>query len=426
MLLTGPTLVIYPLLSLMADQERRLMDRGFHPVTLRGGQSREERDALWKKLRSGESRFIIANPEALLTGAVMDKLGEIGIVHAVIDEAHCVSEWGESFRPAYREIGKILTAVKGPGGTPPLVTAFTATASARVLEKIEAYIFESPAHRIIGNPDRSNIRYAAQGCLLRNLAVRDLLKTALRPAVVFCSSRLGTENLARYLRQELAEEEVRFYHAGLNREEKADIETWFFRSNGGVLVSTCAYGMGVDKADIRTVIHRDCPPSVEAYLQESGRAGRDGRPSRAVLLWGPDDEQALGRAKTGEDRERLAGLLGYARDAAGCRRTALLRLLNYEGTADSPETGCCDVCGGTAQTRTREEPALLDFFRRNRRRYTLAEAAGILAGSEHTAWSYDDAKQAILLLLKGGRVRVLKNPLWKGKLTLPARKSGTP
>jgi ATP-dependent DNA helicase RecQ len=425
MLLAGPTLVIYPLLSLMADQERRLKERGFAPVLLRGGQSREERDAVWEKLRSGESRFIIANPETLLAGAVMDRLGDTGIAHIVIDEAHCVSEWGESFRPAYLEIGKILEALngKGPGETGPLVTAFTATASAPVLEKIEKYVFGSGARRIIGNPDRSNISYAAQGCLLRNLAVRDLLRTHQRPAIVFCSSRRGTENLARYLRNELEEREIRFYHAGLSREEKTEVEGWFFQSVEGVLVSTCAYGMGVDKANIRTVIHRDCPPSVEAYLQESGRAGRDGQPSRAVLLWGPDDEQAMRRAKTAANRERLAGLLSYTRDISGCRRAALLRLLNYGGTVDSPETACCDVCEGTARTRVREEPVLLDFFRRNRRRYTPGEAVKILAASEHTSWSEDEAKQAVTLLLRYNRLRILKNPLWKDKLTLPRRKS---
>jgi ATP-dependent DNA helicase RecQ len=423
MLLPGPTLVIYPLLSLMADQERRLRERGFAPVTLRGGQSRGERDAVWERLRSGESRFIIANPETLLTPAVTEKLKTLGILHIVIDEAHCVSEWGESFRPGYLEIGKILEAVHGPGRAAPLVTAFTATASAQVLEKIEKYIFGSGARRIIGNPDRGSIRYAAQGCLLRDLAVRDLLRTNARPAIVFCSSRPGTEKLARYLRNELDEREIRFYHAGLSREEKTGLEGWFFQSRGGVLVSTCAYGMGVDKADIRTVIHRDCPPSVEAYLQESGRAGRDGRPARAVLLWGPDDEQAARRARTTADRERLAGLLAYARNTSECRREALLRLLNYEGSGDSPETACCDVCEEKAQARTREEPVLLDFFRRNRRRYTLNEAVKVLTASEPITWSDSEAEQAVNLLLRDNKLRILKNPVWKDKLTLPRRKS---
>jgi ATP-dependent DNA helicase RecQ len=265
MLMEGPTLVIYPLLGLMADQERRLAERGFTPVILRGSQTKEERDDVWEKLRSGKSKFVIANPEVLLTPAVLARIKEAGIVHVVIDEAHCVSEWGESFRPAYLEIHKILEAVGAP-----LVTAFTATAGAAVLEKIETYIFGSGARRIVGNPDRKNISYTARGCILKNLAVRDLVLAKPRPAIVFCSSRSGTEQLAQYLRNETAEmgipwrRDIRFYHAGLGREEKKEIEGWFLRSQNAVLTATCAYGLGIDKPDIRTVIHRDCPPSVEA------------------------------------------------------------------------------------------------------------------------------------------------------------------
>ncbi|MCL2270953.1 MAG: RecQ family ATP-dependent DNA helicase, partial [Treponema sp.] len=298
MLIDGPTLVIYPILSLMADQQRRLHERGFAPVTLRGGQSKEERDEIWRKLESGESKFIIANPEVLLTPQVLSRFEKIKVVHIVIDEAHCVSEWGESFRPSYLEIHTIIKKVNAP-----LITAFTATASAPVLEKIRKYVFgELYAHQIVGNPDRPNIAYFAKGCIVRDMAVRDLLIQNSRPAIVFCSSRPGTENLSRYLRISLGEtgfdwhNEIRFYHAGLSREEKADVEKWFMGNSRAVLCATCAYGMGVDKADVRTVIHRDCAPSVEAYLQESGRAGRDGAQSKAFLLWGPDDWTSIRRA----------------------------------------------------------------------------------------------------------------------------------
>jgi ATP-dependent DNA helicase RecQ len=419
MLMEGPTLVIYPILSLMADQERRLRERGNSPVILRGGQTREERELVWEKLRTGESKFIIANPEVLLSPPVMSRIEKARIVHIVIDEAHCVSEWGESFRPAYLEINRIIAAAKAP-----IVTAFTATASDPVLKKIENQIFGGAgAHRIIGNPDRGNIRYSARGCMLRDLAVRDLLLAKPRPAIVFCSSRRGTEKLAGYLRDEICglgmswHREIRFYHAALSRGEKKDVEGWFLHNPEGVLLATCAFGMGIDKADIRTVIHRDCPPSVEAYLQESGRAGRDGKQSGAVLLWGPEDERRLKRSAAGTERKRLAALLDYARDAGRCRRAALLAMLDYQGSADSPEEPCCDVCEGQAAATLREEPSLLDFFRRNKRVYTRDEAVRVLARAENIRWSEEDAGEAIKLLIGSGKLKVMKDPAWKNKIT---------
>jgi ATP-dependent DNA helicase RecQ len=418
-LIEGPTLVIYPILGLMADQERRLAENGFSPVTLRGGQSKDERDEIWRKLRAGESKFIIANPGVRLTPPVLSRLKETGIIHIVIDEAHCVYEWGESFRPSYLEIRKIIEAAASP-----LVTAFTATAGTAVLDKIEEYIFGGPVCRVIGNPDRKNISYAAKGCILRNLAVRDIVLQNQRPAIVFCSSREGTEKLALYLRIETAglalpwQREIRFYHAGLSRGEKKETEAWFLYNKDAVLVATCAFGLGIDKADIRTVIHRDCPPSVEAYLQESGRAGRDGDPSKALLLWGPDDDRSLSRAKTEADKKRISNLLAYARDTGKCRREALLDLLDYDGERDSPGSTCCDVCGGLSSTRLREEHSLLDFFRRNKRCYSPVEAAKVLARSEKICWSEEEAGEAIDYLVKAGKIKRANNPVWKNRLTV--------
>jgi ATP-dependent DNA helicase RecQ len=418
-LLSGATLVIYPILSLMADQERRLetLD-ALPPVVLRGGQSAEEREEIYRRVKNGERRFIIANPEVLLGEAVAKELPALNIAHIVIDEAHCVSEWGESFRPAYLRIGEIIAACKNPVHNS-LVTAFTATASETVLEKIDRYIFACAglrAHRIIGNPDRPNIAYSAQRVLCRDLAVRDLLCKMEKPVIVFCSSREGTEKLARYLRicpSAPAGDRVKFYHAGLERAEKTAVEKWFFEQEDAVLVSTCAYGMGVDKPNIRTVIHRDCPSSVEAYLQESGRAGRDGKQSRACLLWGPEDLRKISLAGAG----RFAALINYAGDTGRCRRAALQRLLDYEGDGAAPEEECCDFCSGTALANYREEASMKDFFRRNRLIYTCAEAARVIAESPAIRGEEDAIKRAIRELMAEGKLKRGKLFFFRNKIT---------
>jgi ATP-dependent DNA helicase RecQ len=415
-LLRGITLVIYPLLSLAADQERRLVERGFAPIVLRGAQSEEERSAVWERLREPGPRFLLSNPEALLSPKTLERLRSLDVVHLVIDEAHCVSEWGESFRPAYLRIGEIVSAV-----SPPVVTAFTATASARVMERINAVVFKrADARRIVGNPDRINISYSARACILRDAAVRDIMRENQRPAIVFCSSRVGSEELAGYLRNELGDKEIRFFHAGLSQEEKTAVQAWFMKNPRAILVATCAFGMGVDKADIRTVIHRDCPPSVEAYLQESGRAGRDGLPSKAILLWGPDGAQSLRRAKTQADRSRLSAMLTYAEDTSRCRRRSLLDLLDYAGEIVAPDGVCCDVCAKTAKKTLREE-VITPFFKRYKRCYTLTEAAAILAQDETLGWTEHDLSKAIQSLIQHKKLKRIKNIFWDNKLTVQGK-----
>jgi ATP-dependent DNA helicase RecQ len=266
-----------------------------------------------------------------------------------------------------------------------------------------------------------NIAYAAKGCILKDAAVRDLLCAHEKPALVFCASRIGVERLSRYLRVALGTPEIRFYHAGLERAEKTAVEQWFFASTAGVLVSTCAYGMGVDKPNIRTVVHRDLPPSVEAYLQESGRAGRDGALARAFLLWGPEDERAIARADGESERERIRAVAAFARDHTRCRRETLLSLLNYAGEQSKPETECCDVCAGTARAALREEASLVDFFRRNARAFTCDEAARILAASETTAISTREAKTAVAYLVKTGVLREGRFFPWRRKISVPPR-----
>ncbi len=191
-----------------------------------------------------------------------------------------------------------------------------------------------------------------------------------------------------------------------------------------MLTATCAWGMGVDKADVRTVIHRDCPPSVEAYLQESGRAGRDGKRAAAVLLWWPEDEGARLRIAAGPGRERFDRLLAYGRMTAGCRRDALLSMLGGRAEACGGENGdaACDLCRGTVSGRLRERDSLVGFVGRNKRRYTVAEAAKTAAESLGEGWTDDDLRRALSALLAAGDLRLSPLPFWKGRLTvgLPA------
>ena len=331
-----PTLVIFPLLALMADQERRLRSAGLDPVIFRGQQDDAEREKLFARLEGTDgresARIVIANPEVLASGPVLDRIAQAGIAHLAIDEAHCVSEWGDTFRPAYLDLARVIDRVK-----PLAVTAFTATASPGVLERTAEVLFAGRAHIVRGEADRPNITYSVNLCHAKEAAlVREVAKRK-RPIVIFCATRGGTERMAILLRETFRDEEIKFYHAGLSREEKTEVETWFHGHESAILTATCAWGLGIDKKNVRTVIHRDVPPSAEAYAQESGRAGRDGQSAEAVLLWSPRDATRIG-ALPDVPRLRAATLARFA-DGTRCRREVLLEALGIRGRETGPQRG---------------------------------------------------------------------------------------
>lgn len=333
-LMEGPTLVIYPLLALMSDQYRRMSEGGIKAAIFRGGQTAEERNENFRLLDDG-AKIIIANPEILSDEKLTGRLKEYGISHIAIDEAHCVSEWGDTFRPAYLELGKILRTLDVP-----VVTAFTATASPEVLARISDVLFNGEAHIVRSESDRPNIHYYVKKVASKKAAALVLAKTEARPMIIFCGTRSRTEDMAQELNTAFGAETAKFYHAGMERGEKTKIEKWFFSRKDAVLCATCAYGMGVDKKDIHTVVHLDPPQTAEAYIQEAGRGGRDGSVANAILLWNFEDSLRFAEFPSGSRKAALREFAG----TRSCRRQVLLDALGAEQAVCSG----CDICRGKA------------------------------------------------------------------------------
>ncbi len=425
-LLPGLTVVVYPLKALIRDQERRLASTGIRAGSLSGDQTPEARRELLRALDRKQIDMLLTNPETLSQPRVREALRKHAVTHLVVDEAHCVVDWGKTFRPAYLTLSETIRHLE-----PRLVSAYTATASPEVLTGIRATLFAREAtHLVRGNPDRPNIHYSVLPVLSKSRALAMLLAksavptagasglSSLRPAVVFTRTRLDAELTCRNLRVSMRDTSVRFYHAGLSAAERETTEAWFNEAPGGVLVATCAYGMGVDKKGIRAVIHRDLPETVERYLQEAGRAGRDGEQAAAILLTSPEDRLS-GARLSGDHRP---GMAAYP-ETRKCRREYLLSLLG----ADLEACTGCDRCDGTARDRSTLLGALERVIAENRRRLSAEELEAILAGRLRrltevygllSRWQPEEREEAMAALLRSGSIRVIEKGPWKGRLTL--------
>ncbi|MBQ9239550.1 MAG: ATP-dependent DNA helicase RecQ [Treponema sp.] len=433
--LHGPTLVIYPLLALMSDQKRRIDESGLTSVVFRGGQSVAEREDNFKKIASG-AHIIIANPEVLQDAQLVQQLAACHIAHIAIDEAHCVSEWGDSFRPAYRSLGTVIKTLAVP-----VVTAFTATASPPVLARVADILFDGNAHIVRSESDRPNIHYSVVYAAAKQEAALRLVHTERRPIIIFCGTRNRAEDMARAIRMCYGAERARFYHAGLDRDEKTRIEEWFFAQTDAVLCATCAYGMGVDKKDIRTVIHIDPPATAEAYIQEAGRGGRDGSRAHAILLWSMTDSIWFSRYAAGS---REAAMRQFA-ESTDCRRRTLLNALGAPDVTGEEQVVCsgCDICDGRAghppSVSSPAPPPLTDgkiaydFIRAHQKRYRQNNIEGLLVDELNNKlpllgklriWTHETAADITEQLMRAGIVTSCGFP-WRGELTAISRKKLT-
>ena len=358
LLLDGITIVVYPLLALMSDQKRRLDSYNIPSALFRGGQDPDERKSMLCDLQNGKTKIVLTNPESMQNRQLADELAKCRISHFVIDEAHCVFDWGTTFRSSYLSLKSVIEKLK-----PHSVTAFTATASGLVKNELKKLLFAEPAEVYQVSSDRANIHYSIIPCAAKKKKTAELVLTEKRPALIFCGTHANTESLGYFLFSFLNDENVRFYHAGLEKEEKTAVEEWFFNSADGVLVSTCAYGMGVDKKNIRTVIHYDVPSSAEAYLQEAGRAGRDGMQSKAILLYSPDDLEQI--AKSGNERRQFFERYVKTKE---CRRKLLLQAMDETEVPDI--CNGCDICDGNVVFEHRDLKKAEKLY--NKFRYTYS------------------------------------------------------
>ncbi|MDZ4309099.1 MAG: DNA helicase RecQ [Cypionkella sp.] len=344
----GVTVVISPLIALMRDQVRSLKEAGVEAGALTSGNTEEQTEEVFAALDAGRLKLLYMAPERLASSATLPLLRRINCTMIAVDEAHCVSQWGHDFRPDYLRIGELRRALNVP------LAAFTATADEETRAEIVTRLFDGKApDSFLRGFDRPNIHLA--------FAVKDSPRDQIlrfagarrgQSGIVYCATRAKTETLAQALRAEA--HSACFYHGGMDAEDRRRVEIRFQQEDGLIVVATVAFGMGIDKPDIRWVAHADLPKSIEGYYQEIGRAGRDGAPAETMTLYGPDDirlrrtqidEGAAPPDRKAADHGRLNALLGLA-EAMACRRQVLL---GYFGEIAEP-CGNCDLC---------QRPALL-------------------------------------------------------------------
>ena len=367
----GVTVVVSPLIALMRDQVRGLKEAGVAAASLTSGNTEAQNAEVFAALDAGTLKILYLAPERLASAGPL--LARINVTLLAVDEAHCVSQWGHDFRPDYLRIGTLRQQLNVP------LAAFTATADAETRGEIIRQLFPTQPLVFLRGFDRPNLNLAFAAKVAPRQQLLDFVRARKgQSGIIYCATRAKTEVLATAIR-EIGIHALP-YHAGLDPEVRRDAEMRFQRDDGLVMVATIAFGMGVDKPDIRYVLHADLPKSVEAYWQEAGRAGRDGAPADTMTLFGAEDIR-LRRSQIDEglapierknaDHQRLNALLGLA-EALDCRRKTLL---GYFGETPDENCGNCDLCA--------EKPLRFDATDAARKALSAVLRTGEYFGQEH-------------------------------------------
>ena len=340
--LEGITLVISPLISLMKDQVDQLLTNGIEAGYLNSSQTLEEQRAIEQKALSGQLKLLYLSPEKVMTQGFYHFISHCKISFIAVDEAHCVSQWGHDFRPEYTLLGNLRNTFPNI----PLM-ALTATADPTTRADILLHLRLNNPHTYLGSFDRPNIRYTVQEKFkpMEQLA-KFIAGQKGKSGIVYCNSRKKVEEITEKLSARNIS--VMGYHAGMSVQQRETVQNAFQRDNIQVVVATVAFGMGINKSNVRFVVHFDLPRSIESYYQETGRAGRDDLPSQAVMFYDPADYTWLQKMLLEEPESEQRDIKQHKLQAIGafaesqtCRR---LVLLNYFGESRQEPCKNCDIC----------------------------------------------------------------------------------
>ena len=384
----GTGIVVSPLIALMQDQVDALREAGVAAAYLNSSLDAQQQREVERQLLAGELNLLYVAPERLLTSRFLDLLERTEVALFAIDEAHCVSQWGHDFRPEYRE----LTILHRRFPSVPRI-ALTATADPRTREEIVERLALQQARQFVSSFDRPNIRYVvAQRHNPRSQLTSFLEGHRGDAGIVYCLSRRKVDETAQWLSD--AGIAALPYHAGLDAAKRASNQQRFLREDGVVMVATVAFGMGIDKPDVRFVVHLDLPRSMEGYYQETGRAGRDGLPANAWMIYGLSDvvtmSQMIAQSESADERKRverqkLESLLAYA-EATRCRREVLLGAFgeDFHGPC-----GRCDNCIDPPKTwdATVSAQKALSAVYRSGQRFGSGHVIDILRGIDNERMS---------------------------------------
>ena len=396
-LVTGKvTIVASPLIALMRDQVRGLELNGYGAAALHSGVEPEEAREIITKAFDGSINLIFAAPERLVTSGfkvILAELHDAGRLGGIaIDEAHCISQWGHDFRPEFRRLKELRAVAPGIG-----MQAFTATATPRVREDIVEQLGLVDAEVLVGKFDRPNLTYRVQA---RSNTAEQIAEAVRRHrslgdgggTIVYCLSRKDTEGLAQDLVEFGLDADA--YHAGLSEKKRMSVEQAFLNETLDVVVATVAFGMGIDRSNVRLVVHATMPKSVEAYQQETGRAGRDGEPAECLLLYSPSDAGrwerliGFGAEESGSDPAGQLRLIREMRSlvaSMGCRHVALSEYFGQELETGDQGCGACDVCLGETEIEkdsAKVAQVLMSAVARTGQRYGAAHVCDVVRGSK--------------------------------------------